>query len=277
MKYFLSIIFIVLCSGCSTTYGPVTSNNFQGKISVERMDRTFAAGKSLLNQNECFPVLTKPICWAATAEKSFDTTEMLDLQMYEISNGSHYGVNKDFLYLAAAEVASQMAYPMFTSLSEQMIVTCSNDKKYVTRGGVSGVNSGFMHLDATTSIEDASRCFISTRLRILLFRDKNDLKKGVFERNNAFKSKDFVPFIDLYRGTTPNLPRSKDVDAPTVKLLTIDIENAWQYHYDPSILSDELRKKLGITSTRTWSIVDEASKNQDALNNDPITLRRIMN
>jgi hypothetical protein len=262
MKHLLLTIFILFCSGCSTTYGPVTSNNFQEKILIERMDRTFAAGKSLINQNECFPVLTKPICWDATGGKSFEPTEMLDMQMYEISNKSNYGIQKDFLYLAAAEVASQMAYPMFTSLSEQMIVTCSKSENYVTYGGISGVNS---------------KCLISTRLRILLIKDKNDLKKGVLARNNSFENSNFVPFIDLYRGTTPNLPRGKDVDTPSIKLLTLDIENAWKYHYEPRNLSNELRKKLGATLTSPWTIIDEATKNKEVLNNDPITLRRVMN
>ena len=277
MKYFLLTIFPTFLVGCSSTYGPVNANNFQEKILVERKDKTFALGESLLNKNECFPVITKPICWVGQREKSFVATEIVDMQMYEISNTGRTGIQKDYLYLAASEVAMQENFPMFTPLEERLIITCSKGVSYETHGNILGTSTGLGYLNSKTTVEDSTQCLVSKTLSILFFKDKDALKKGILQRTNSgiVSSENFVPMIDLYRGITPNLPHLKDIDTPTTKVFTNYIENAWKYHYEPKALSFDIRKKLGVTSTKPWYINDEFKKNQDSLTNDPISKRRI--
>lgn len=273
--FYLFLIFFI--SGCASKFGPVTSNSFRDHITIKRMDRSFALGHTIFNEKECFPVITKPICRLTVGEKAFEATKLLDIESYEISVSSYDDINREYLYMAAAELAMQEGYPMFTPLIEVTSLLCSKEKIYTTNGGISAAGANSAYLNSTTKMNEGSSCLITKRMDIILFRDKTDLSKGVLEKTNSgpAETKHFNPEIDLYRGTTPNLTEYREINNSEYKLFYLYHDNAWKTHYVPADLAEVLRKKLNISHVRPWQVEDMARKNKVEKDADTLSTRKI--
>lgn len=265
-------------SGCSSMFGPVTVKNFRETVEIKKIDKTFATGHSLIGTKECFPNLTKPICRTSAGEKIFEIESVFDdIAQYEITYSSRDGFNKEYLYLIAAELAIQEGYPMFTPLTEQLTARCTKDqaiKSFATFNSLNNIGNG----SVVSYVEDNSNCLLTMTLTTLYFKDKKPLTQGLLSKQNSgiAQTSNFYPVIDLYRGTTPNLPSYRDISNNNLQLIYTYFNEAWRSHYDPTNTSVALSKKLGAPSSQSKLkirdlAVEERSQDSKILNTLKIT------
>lgn len=242
------------------------------------MDKSFALGETLFNKDECFPNISKPICRLAAGEKSFEATTPLNIEAYEISTTGHDNIEHEYLYLAAAELSAQINLSMFTPIIENISLYCTKDKTYTTNGRIFTSEKNISNFNSNTKLEETTNCSTTKKIQFIFFNDKSDLSKGVLEKTNSGigATNNFNPTINLYRGTTPNLPEYKDINTPEIKLFYIYHQNAWKTHYLSVDLAQELRKKLKISKINQWKVIDAAKQNIEQQEADILNRRKII-
>ncbi len=241
-RFLCGILAIATFSGCAINPPP--------KVDVVRNAERFYAGKYVGSQRGCFPPISNRICFPTRPDEAqFDTNENLDIESFWIYFKSFDYVApdaiKERLFLTASDLTLQRGFEMFTVITERQFSRCSSSPTATTSGTVSGgVYTG------TTTVRQNTLCLSTTGMKVLIFRHKDDLRKGVLLRNFEFSNQLRVE-QSLYFGTTPGI-EDDHVNGPYVSglnLVTSTPQNAWKTHYDAKGLSADLRRKLGFTTT----------------------------
>lgn len=267
----LALIAVTFLVGCASSGAPVGVSNYRERLTIEREDVTYYAGKYIGTEKGCFPPITQRLCRTRLDDEAlYATTKALDMESFELAlsvRSSHSVGNgnpvKDFLYLAASDFALQRGYAMFTTLNESVFWVCNSGTDAQTSGIISTGPYGQSRVLATTTASPTSNCSGTRRLKVLLFRDKDDLALGVLkiQHSGMLASTSAWPVIDLYQGSIPGLKPRKDIISSSIIQITDINENAWKVHFDAPLLSKDLRAKYQLTDTSPYTFVEEREVN----------------
>lgn len=265
---FFYVLLAVICSGCAINPPP--------RVDVERNAENFYTGRYVGNQRNCFPPIGNKICFPTRPDEvQFETDKNLDIESFWIYFKSFDFVASDAirerLFLTASDLTLQRGFEMFTVISERQYSRCSSSPTATTSGTVSGgVYTG------TTTVRQNTLCSYTSGMKVLIFRDKDDLQKGVLLRNFAFSNQLRVE-QSLYFGTTPGI-EDHHVNGPYVSglnLVTSTPQSAWKTHYDAKGLSADLRRKLGFTATTPIAFKDPFASTAEKKSEDFIQKNRV--
>lgn len=205
--------------------------------------------------------------------------------------------SKELLHLVAADVALQRGFPYVTRLTKGFDSICVTTQSAVTKGNIdldtshSGVVSGDQVYGTSrtsgtykgkTRLKEDTNCAATIEGEFILFKNKEDIEKGVFVKNRYSGRLD--PFTWLYYSTSPNAiiidhPIGEPIKVNTRKMV---IDHAWRNGYKSSGLSSDLRKKYDIDNKEAYIVIDEAEQRRESSikkakerSEDPLNRNRI--
>lgn len=263
----ISLIMTSAIVGCATDLRGIDASNFRDRIHVERRDVTLYLGKYIGPEQECFPPIDKRICRVrSNGQPLYQNESKLDMEIFDLSikfgtSGIDSDVSDELMFLAAAELAMQRSYKMFTPLENSVSLSCSSDDVTSINGQIF---SSTYFARSTTS--KSTTCAGSKKRQFLFFNDKSALGKGVLEQDHSseFDTKNAWPLLSLYYGAIPDLSYPTVVSTPSFKYIPNWPVEGWKQHYEADTVSKAMRQKHGVNDQLVYK-VKVATQRENAL------------
>ncbi len=269
MKKFFILKMLFLAVGCATpqlsekiqiAYAPMTSNNFRSKIETPVVERKKFYNARLIDStkraNECFPAPNKPLCSKFPGILKYGAPTQIDAESlsFGFQDGNHYfpGTTQELTYLVAAELTIQRGFKFFLIESIYYDTSCRNNYSATTTGFIS--NNNYF---GNTTLNNTPSCLSTGDLRILMFDNYDDIKKGVFidvtDPNGNIR---YEPHFLLYR----NLDFGGDTQS-TLAFRHTPTES-WKSFFDANDLFKKVSEKYNLQGPNVYDIKikDDASR-----------------
>lgn len=274
----ISVIAILATTGCATG----RPGDFWDGVRVTRSDESFYQGHYIGTEPNCFPPIENRECVPLRkGEVLYSADRQLEMESFYLFIASDFfgqPLAKEKLYFAAAELGLSRGFRAFTVTKTFDLTTCSDGLEATTTGVLTPSPSGHGGSYAgSTTVRQSGRCLNSQGVVVLYFRNKEDLSSGVLVRRTTGANQRLYPVTSLYFGTIPNL-RYQDFNYESRPgSFTMTPDNAWKVHYNAAGLSEDFRKKFGLTSPPPILFRDEARENSFRDAEDPVERNRVVN